>query len=199
MRGRFGPSRLDARLFLIAHGRCGADCIGPCFYNAIACGCRRAASGLRLLVETALIIRDRLADVASCRTIGAGEVTNRVSHIGVGVEKALGAPGISQRSSGAEADLHQPVIAFAHCARVATALDVNDPSHKRFWNAVRRRMLGDQSVVRVGRCLCGERGLRARDQHNRNESDPQPVHAPVIAGSQGRFKHWAEAGRGLQA
>ena len=105
------------------------------------------ALALGIVVVTARIERDGAIMIAARDLVGAGKITHRVSHVGVGIEQALHAAAVAERARGAEADLHHPVVALGDRARIVLALAHDHAMHQRHRQAVRGRMLGDQRRI----------------------------------------------------
>ena len=118
------------------------------------CGIRREALRLRPVVVAALVVADRLFVVAAGRAVGAGEIADRIGHVGVGIEQAAGVAAVAHGAGGAEPDLHQAVIAGADDTRVALALDMDDAADQGFRHAMGRGVLGNEVIV-----FAGARGL----------------------------------------
>jgi len=85
--------------------------------------------------------------IAARDLVGAGEITHRIGHVGVGIEQALRAAAVTERARGAETDLHHPVVALGDGARIVLALAHDHAMHQRHRQAVGGRVLGDQRGV----------------------------------------------------
>ena len=123
-------------------------------------GCRRGAARNRnaSTVIAALVERDRAIGVAARRLIGTGEIFDRVGQVGFGIEQAGRGAGISNAARGRVFDLHQAERAAAIARmRIIAALARHDAMHKRFRQAVRRRMARDHRVECAMRCARGRR------------------------------------------
>ena len=60
--------------------------------------------------------------IAACGSIGAGEIFHRISHIGVGIEKALRIAGITHGTRRSHSDLHYAVITIVDSEWIIAAL-----------------------------------------------------------------------------
>ena len=111
---------------------------------------RREALRLGFVVVAALIIPDRLVLITRSGAVRAGEIPDGIGHVGVGIEQAAGVAAVPHGLSGAEPDLHKAVIAGAHDAGIALALDMDDTPNQGFGHAVGGGMLGDEVIVLAG-------------------------------------------------
>lgn len=126
------------------------------------------------MIVTARIEGDRARLVALGGAIGAGEIGHRVTHVGCRIEQTLGGAAIAERAGGAEANLHQPVIAAIDGARIEIALAANDPTHQRDRQAVGVGVLLDQRVQHravVRRRRPQQRGQSQHATRNRARHD----------------------------
>src|SRR5262245_8862430 len=59
------------------------------------------------IVIAARVVTDRTVGIAASRPVGASQIFDRVSQVGVGVEQAFGGSCVAKAARGRELDLHQ--------------------------------------------------------------------------------------------
>ena len=111
---------------------------------------RREALRLGFVVVAALIIPDRLVLIAAGGAVRAGEIPDGIGHVGVGIEQAAGVAAVSHGRAVPSRICIKAVIAAAHDAGIALALDMDDPPNQGFGHAVGGGMLGDEVIVLAG-------------------------------------------------